>query len=515
MPNPSMFVSSPWHLPFFFTRRIESQTRLVRPIAQKGTLFPLCFRTPSIQADGPPFRRLSSSSPIPVDPDPIHPLTKGVVRSQPRMGRQGAHPILRGSPSPAHPPSHRNHPPSLCSSLDLVPSPRPSIFPGPSPRLRISPGELRLAGEAREGVEEADLEHRKDRHHDERWMTVQAMLPSDPECRNEGRRMQEHHARAMKLAEEAGNRTHGKRDARCQVTGCGAPIQSAYHARHRVCPAHAKASCVEMNGVKLRFCQQCSKLHPLEDFDGKLKSCKKTLQKHNERRKQGNAKPNGCSSNNNNGAQPKNSGGFGTQLVGTKRSAAAIENQAGALSRGTKHANTVENKTSLANVSKYIKHTLPPKQESSRDFGVIQQTGTVPGVYAQQQGTEQSGVLEEAGLINLDSLLGAQATFHPMDVQHATMETNNSFLPSFGSYDFSKLDFIRSGTPTVGGSHGDHGVDPLSNHPPGLFSHLMAPTFSGEGGVFSMQQGSHQTAMFPTFSGGFLNWDLGQPHPEH
>lgn len=104
MPNPSMFVSSPWHLPFFFTRRIESQTRLVRPIAQKGTLFPLCFRTPSIQADGPPFRRLSSSSPIPVDPDPIHPLTKGVVRSQPRMGRQGAHPILRGSPSPAHPP---------------------------------------------------------------------------------------------------------------------------------------------------------------------------------------------------------------------------------------------------------------------------------------------------------------------------------------------------------------------------------------------------------------------------
>lgn len=345
-------------------------------------------------------------------------------------------------------------------------------------------------------------------------MTVQAMLPSDPECRNEGRRMHDHHARAMKLAEEAGSRTHGKRDPRCQVTGCGAPIQSAYHARHRVCPAHAKASCVEMNGMKLRFCQQCSKLHPLEDFDGKLKSCKKTLQKHNERRKQGNAKPNGYSSNSN-GAQPKNGGSNATLLVGTKRSAVATENHAGALSRGTKHANTVENKTSLANVSKYAKQSPTLKQENSRDFAEMQQAGAVPGVYAQQQGAEPSGVLEGAGLINLDSLLGAQATFHPMDVQHATMETNNSFLPSFGSYDFSKLDFIQSGTPTIGGSYADHSVDPPSNHPPGLFSHLMAPTFSGELGLLSMQQGSHQPAMFPSFSGGFLNWDLGQPHPEH
>lgn len=345
------------------------------------------------------------------------------------------------------------------------------------------------------------------------WRTLQAMLPSDPERRSEGGRMQDHHARAMKLAEEAGNRTNGKRDARCQVTGCGTPIVSAYHARHRVCPVHAKATCVEMNGKKMRFCQQCSKLHPLEDFEGKLKSCKKTLQKHNERRKQGNAKPSG--NNTNIGAHLKNGGSSGTYLVGTKRSAVAIENQAAALARQTKQANTLENKTGVAKASQHTKHIPQAKLDEGRDLAENQASDPVPGVYAQHGGTEPSGVLQGAGLISLDSLLGAQATFHPVDVQHATMETNNSFLPSFGSYDFSKLDFIRSSTPTPGGFNAEHSAELPSNHPPGLFSHLMAPTFSGELGVFSMQQGSHQNAMLPSLSGGFSNWDLGQPHPEH
>lgn len=71
----------------------------------------------------------------------------------------------------------------------------------------------------------------------------------------------------------------------CQVEGCPAASADSdwkdYHRRHRVCPAHTKAPHATIRGALCRFCQQCSKFHPLPDFDGSKRSCRTRLRRHN------------------------------------------------------------------------------------------------------------------------------------------------------------------------------------------------------------------------------------------
>lgn len=54
---------------------------------------------------------------------------------------------------------------------------------------------------------------------------------------------------------------------RCQAEGCNADLTHAkhYHRRHKVCEFHSKASTVIAAGLTQRFCQQCSRLCPLDD----------------------------------------------------------------------------------------------------------------------------------------------------------------------------------------------------------------------------------------------------------
>eukprot|EP00191_Tetraselmis_sp_GSL018_P024501 CAMPEP_0177626898 /NCGR_PEP_ID=MMETSP0419_2-20121207/30909_1 /TAXON_ID=582737 /ORGANISM="Tetraselmis sp., Strain GSL018" /LENGTH=226 /DNA_ID=CAMNT_0019128003 /DNA_START=637 /DNA_END=1313 /DNA_ORIENTATION=+ len=42
---------------------------------------------------------------------------------------------------------------------------------------------------------------------------------------------------------------------------------------------------VVVDGIRQRFCQQCTKLHPLEMFEGQRRGCKERLNRHNERRR--------------------------------------------------------------------------------------------------------------------------------------------------------------------------------------------------------------------------------------
>jgi hypothetical protein len=55
---------------------------------------------------------------------------------------------------------------------------------------------------------------------------------------------------------------------RCQAEGCNADLTHAkhYHRRHKVCEFHSKASTVIAAGLTQRFCQQCSRLCPLDGF---------------------------------------------------------------------------------------------------------------------------------------------------------------------------------------------------------------------------------------------------------
>ncbi|CAA7034433.1 unnamed protein product [Microthlaspi erraticum] len=74
---------------------------------------------------------------------------------------------------------------------------------------------------------------------------------------------------------------------RCQIDGCELDLSSAkdYHRKHRVCENHSKFPKVFVNGLERRFCQQCSRLHAVSEFDEKKRSCRKRLSHHNARRR--------------------------------------------------------------------------------------------------------------------------------------------------------------------------------------------------------------------------------------
>nr|XP_043605930.1 squamosa promoter-binding-like protein 7 isoform X2 [Erigeron canadensis] len=75
--------------------------------------------------------------------------------------------------------------------------------------------------------------------------------------------------------------------SRCQVPGCEVDISElkGYHKRHRVCLTCATASCVFLDGTNKRYCQQCGKFHVLSDFDEGKRSCRRKLERHNNRRR--------------------------------------------------------------------------------------------------------------------------------------------------------------------------------------------------------------------------------------
>ncbi|XP_047983397.1 squamosa promoter-binding-like protein 7 [Salvia hispanica] len=98
-----------------------------------------------------------------------------------------------------------------------------------------------------------------------------------------------------KLEEEEESALPGKKRTRaarpgpilCQVPGCEADIGElkGYHKRHRVCLKCAHAAVVELGGESKRYCQQCGKFHPLSNFDEGKRSCRRKLEKHNDRRR--------------------------------------------------------------------------------------------------------------------------------------------------------------------------------------------------------------------------------------
>lgn len=75
--------------------------------------------------------------------------------------------------------------------------------------------------------------------------------------------------------------------SRCQVPACGVDISElkGYHKRHRVCLRCANASTVVLDGHNKRYCQQCGKFHVLSDFDEGKRSCRRKLERHNNRRR--------------------------------------------------------------------------------------------------------------------------------------------------------------------------------------------------------------------------------------
>ncbi|GAQ92321.1 hypothetical protein KFL_009790030 [Klebsormidium nitens] len=73
----------------------------------------------------------------------------------------------------------------------------------------------------------------------------------------------------------------------CLIEGCGADLSGSkdYHQRHKVCEVHARAASALHKGQLMRFCQQCSRFHPVAEFDEGKRSCRRRLLGHNKRRR--------------------------------------------------------------------------------------------------------------------------------------------------------------------------------------------------------------------------------------
>lgn len=68
--------------------------------------------------------------------------------------------------------------------------------------------------------------------------------------------------------------------AQCRVEGCTAPLQQAkrFYQRQHICERHFQAlSITDANGRRHRFCQQCTRLHPISEFEGTKRSCRSSL----------------------------------------------------------------------------------------------------------------------------------------------------------------------------------------------------------------------------------------------
>lgn len=55
--------------------------------------------------------------------------------------------------------------------------------------------------------------------------------------------------------------------------------------RYRLCPEHMKAPQFLIAGELHRWCQKCGKFHPLTQFEGVKRSCRVSLERHNEKQK--------------------------------------------------------------------------------------------------------------------------------------------------------------------------------------------------------------------------------------
>ncbi|XP_031270291.1 squamosa promoter-binding-like protein 14 [Pistacia vera] len=73
----------------------------------------------------------------------------------------------------------------------------------------------------------------------------------------------------------------------CQVDNCKEDLSNAkdYHRRHKVCELHSKSTKALVGKQMQRFCQQCSRFHPLSEFDEGKRSCRRRLAGHNRRRR--------------------------------------------------------------------------------------------------------------------------------------------------------------------------------------------------------------------------------------
>ena len=83
-------------------------------------------------------------------------------------------------------------------------------------------------------------------------------------------------------------RMRGIDKTKCLIPGCLEPLLSSSSQRTLICAAHCITPFVVVDPARgrLRFCQKCAKLQLLSDFDAEKRTCRRMLQRHNDRRRE-------------------------------------------------------------------------------------------------------------------------------------------------------------------------------------------------------------------------------------
>mmetsp|Transcript_42161 Transcript_42161/g.109332 ORF Transcript_42161/g.109332 Transcript_42161/m.109332 type:complete len:300 (+) Transcript_42161:3-902(+) len=86
---------------------------------------------------------------------------------------------------------------------------------------------------------------------------------------------------------------HGAPQGMCRVDSCKAPLEDAskYSRRRKYCSSCMRLGSVVYDGVESRYCQQCSTIHQLADFNGNNRSCRKSLLRRNNKLRLTGSKP--------------------------------------------------------------------------------------------------------------------------------------------------------------------------------------------------------------------------------
>eukprot|EP00873_Tetraselmis_striata_P010961 jgi/Tetstr1/431225/TSEL_020936.t1 len=79
----------------------------------------------------------------------------------------------------------------------------------------------------------------------------------------------------------------------CHIPGCQEAIPIVLGGKKpkrklQTCRAHRLAASVDIHGIPHRFCQHCTRMHELSEFDGDKHSCRSRLECRNERRRKRN-----------------------------------------------------------------------------------------------------------------------------------------------------------------------------------------------------------------------------------
>ncbi|KAK8956996.1 Squamosa promoter-binding-like protein 15 [Platanthera zijinensis] len=159
--------------------------------------------------------------------------------------------------------------------------------------LNDSPEVLVLGSHGAAGVSMSGgcSEHRENGGESGKALVVSQVMEND--CENlalklggGGTAVEEHGQRQIKRV-RSGSPGNATGYPMCQVDDCKADLSNAkdYHRRHKVCELHSKTAKALVGRQMQRFCQQCSRFHPLTEFDEGKRSCRRRLAGHNRRRR--------------------------------------------------------------------------------------------------------------------------------------------------------------------------------------------------------------------------------------